>query len=191
MRYDSKDGIDYFSLATVGGAQPGWSAQGRLAAPLQPRHRPQRPGCLLRLPRRRRTRTQSDHRQGLRRSRTPGQSHARTLQSTHRNQARRLGWRQLHRHHRKPHPKTPSTSNSSPPAKTAAGSSAPTTSTPTSSPAKEKALTFNVKRAPGPFDTTARAIVLQLGIDLLTDKHRYPIPTKRITVPGSLRVDTD
>lgn len=56
-------------------------------------------------------------------------------------------------------------------------------------PGKEKALSFTVKRAPGKFDTTARAIVLELGIDLLTDKHRYPIPTKRITVPGSLRVD--
>ena len=54
---------------------------------------------------------------------------------------------------------------------------------------EEKALTFNVKRAAGPFDTTARAIVLELGIDLLTDQHRYPMPVKRITVPGSLRVD--
>lgn len=56
-------------------------------------------------------------------------------------------------------------------------------------PGEEQALTFKVKRAPGTFDTTARAIVLELGIDLLTDKHRFPIPTKRITVPGSLRVD--
>ena len=56
-------------------------------------------------------------------------------------------------------------------------------------PGKEKELTFKVKRAPGKFDTTARAIVLELGIDLLTNQHRYPIPVKRITVPGSLRVD--
>ena len=52
-------------------------------------------------------------------------------------------------------------------------------------------LTFDVKRAAGKFDTTARAIVIELGIDMLTDRHRYPIPVKRITVPGSLRVDTD
>lgn len=56
-------------------------------------------------------------------------------------------------------------------------------------PGEEKALSFNVKRAPGKFDTTARTIVLELGIDLLTDTHRLPIPVKRITVPGSLRVD--
>jgi len=56
-------------------------------------------------------------------------------------------------------------------------------------PGEEKALTFKVTRQPGKFDTTARAIVLELGIDLLTDQQRFPIPTKRITVPGSLRVD--
>lgn len=57
-------------------------------------------------------------------------------------------------------------------------------------PGEEKELTFKAKRAAGKFDTTARAIVVELGIDMLTDKHRYPIPVKRITVPGSLRVDT-
>ena len=56
---------------------------------------------------------------------------------------------------------------------------------------EKKEVTFKVTRAPGKFDTTARAIVLELGIDMLTDKHRYPIPVKRITVPGSLRVDTE
>jgi UDP-2,3-diacylglucosamine pyrophosphatase LpxH len=58
-------------------------------------------------------------------------------------------------------------------------------------PGEERTLTFRVKRGPGPFDKTARKIVIELGIDLLTDKHRYPIPIKRISVPGSLRVDTD
>ncbi|MFK7787962.1 MAG: metallophosphoesterase [Phycisphaeraceae bacterium] len=56
-------------------------------------------------------------------------------------------------------------------------------------PGEEKELTFKVARPAGKFDTTARAIVIELGIDLLTDKHRFPIPVKRITVPGSLRVD--
>ncbi|MEO0477679.1 MAG: metallophosphoesterase [Planctomycetota bacterium] len=58
-------------------------------------------------------------------------------------------------------------------------------------PGESKDLTFKVQRAAGKFDTTARAIVLELGIDMLTDKHRFPIPVKRITVPGSLRVDTE
>eukprot|EP00752_Nemacystus_decipiens_P013933 g12369.t1 len=58
-------------------------------------------------------------------------------------------------------------------------------------PGEEKELTFQVKRAPGKFDTTARAIILELGIDLLTEQHRFPIPIKRITVPGSLRVDVE
>ena len=58
-------------------------------------------------------------------------------------------------------------------------------------PGQSKDIAFQVKRAPGSFDTTAKAIVLELGIDLLTDKHRYPIPVKRITVPGSLRVDVN
>ena len=56
-------------------------------------------------------------------------------------------------------------------------------------PGESKELAFSVKRAAGKFDTTARKIVIELGIDLLTDKHRFPIPVKRITVPGSLRVD--
>ena len=42
-------------------------------------------------------------------------------------------------------------------------------------PGEEKELTFQVKRAPGTFDTTARAIVIELGIDLLTDEHRLPM----------------
>ncbi len=58
-------------------------------------------------------------------------------------------------------------------------------------PCKEKTITFKVKRAPGKFDTTARAIVLELGIDLLTDKQRFPIPVMRVTVPGSLRIDVE
>lgn len=56
-------------------------------------------------------------------------------------------------------------------------------------PGEEKEINFKVKRQAGEFDTTARAIVIELGIDLLTDKHRFTIPVKRITVPGSLRVD--
>ncbi|MEM6506663.1 MAG: metallophosphoesterase, partial [Planctomycetota bacterium] len=52
-------------------------------------------------------------------------------------------------------------------------------------PGEEEEVTFEVKRTPGRFDTTARAIVIELGIDLLTDQHRFPIPVKRITVPGS------
>ena len=56
-------------------------------------------------------------------------------------------------------------------------------------PGEEKELTFQVKRQPGRFDTTARKIVIELGIDMLTDHRRYPIPVKRITVPGSLRID--
>jgi UDP-2,3-diacylglucosamine pyrophosphatase LpxH len=55
-------------------------------------------------------------------------------------------------------------------------------------PGKEKTLTFKVTRPAGKLDTTMRPIVLELGIDLLTDRHRFAIPVKRVTVPGSVKV---
>lgn len=56
-------------------------------------------------------------------------------------------------------------------------------------PGKTAKLTFKVTRPAGKMDTTARPIVMELGIDMLTERLRYPIPVKRVTVPGSLVVE--
>lgn len=53
-------------------------------------------------------------------------------------------------------------------------------------PGEQAELTFRITRPAGTFDTTARALIVELGIDMLTDTARYPIPVKRISVPGSL-----
>ena len=58
-------------------------------------------------------------------------------------------------------------------------------------PGKEATLTFKVTRQAGDLDTTLRGIVLELGIDMLTDRNRFAIPVKRITVPGSVKVQAE
>ncbi|MEM1354468.1 MAG: metallophosphoesterase [Planctomycetota bacterium] len=53
-------------------------------------------------------------------------------------------------------------------------------------PGGQATMTFRIVRAAGLFDTTARPVVMRLGIDLLTDRMRYAIPVKQMAVPGSL-----
>lgn len=55
-------------------------------------------------------------------------------------------------------------------------------------PGESATLSFSIKRPADAFDLSARPIVTQLGIDLLAGSRRYPIPMKRISVPGSLAV---
>ena len=58
-------------------------------------------------------------------------------------------------------------------------------------PGKSVDLSFKIKRPAGKLDKTLRPLVVQLGIDMLAGKRRYPIPVKRVSVPGSLRVDPE
>jgi len=53
-------------------------------------------------------------------------------------------------------------------------------------PGQHIEMSFQITRPAGVFDTTARPIVVTLGIDMLSGRHRFAIPDKRVTVPGSL-----
>ncbi|MBX2851174.1 MAG: metallophosphoesterase [Phycisphaeraceae bacterium] len=189
MRYDPKDEIDYFSLATVGGGQPGWAPKA---------------GWLHHF------NLVTVRKDQVAFSAIPvgGVMDPKAITGNVSEESERLG-RAMPAQFKKPitiakdgsvdDSFTVTVKNPAkfaidielvPTSKDSRWSIGPDHEHATIQPREEKALTFKVKRAPGKFDTTARAIVLELGIDLLTDKHRFPIPVKRITVPGSLRVDT-
>jgi len=50
---------------------------------------------------------------------------------------------------------------------------------------EEVTLAFQVRRAAGKIDEDTRPIVVELSIDMLTEARRFAIPLKRVTVPGS------
>ncbi len=188
MRYDPKDGIDYFSLATVGGHQPGWAPQ---------------VGWL--------------HQFSLVTVRKGQVAHAalpvggvidpKAITGNISEQSEALG-RAMPVKFKQPITinddgsvddgltltiKNPATFAIEvevvPTSKDSRWSIGPDHAHATIEPGEEKTLTFKIKRPSGKFDTTARAIVLELGIDMLTDRLRFAIPAKRVTVPGSLRLD--
>lgn len=188
MRFDPKDSIQYFSLATVGGAQPGWAPQAgwlhhynlvtvrkkQIAFSAFPVGTIMDPKAI--------TGKVSEQSEVLGRAvpivfKEPihindDGSVNHTLNLTINNPA-----------------SLPIDVQVLPTSKDSRWSVAPDHQHATLQPGKEATMSFNITRPAGAFDTTARAIVIQLDIDLLTEQHRFPIPTKRITAPGSLRVD--
>jgi 3',5'-cyclic AMP phosphodiesterase CpdA len=189
MRYDPKDEIDYFSLATVGGAQPGWAPKAGWLHHFNLVTVRKDQVAFSTLP-------------------VGGVMDPKAITGDLSEQAEVLG-RAMPVTFKEPITiaedgsvddtftvtvKNPSTYSIDtevvPTSKDSRWIFGPDHQHETLKAGESKELTFKVKRAAGDFDTTARKIVIELGIDLLTDKHRYPIPTKRITVPGSLRVDT-
>ncbi len=55
-------------------------------------------------------------------------------------------------------------------------------------PGEEKSFTFQIKRTAGQIDDNTRPVIVELNIDMLTEQLRYPIPVKRASVPGSVVV---
>lgn len=186
MRYDPEDGIEYFALATVGGAQPGWSPaagwlhhfttvtvrDGQIAVASIP------VGGVL--DNRAITGEVSEQSEVLGRANTmlafdqplsinEDGSVDQELTLTLTNPS-----------------KLPIEIEVVPRSEDSRWAAAPDHHHATIQPGEQTTVNFQITRPAGTFDTTARAIVMQLNIDLLTDTARYPIPVKKVTVPGSL-----
>lgn len=188
MRHDPKDGIDYFALATVGGGQPGWAPKAGWLHHFNLVTVRKDQVAMSTLP-------------------VGGVMDPRAITGDVSEQAERLGRSKPVKF------KQPITINENgsvdseitftvtnpaklaieveviPTSKDSRWAIGPDHQHARIEPGEQKTLTFKVKRPEGKFDTTARAIVLELGIDMLTDRLRYPIPVKRISVPGSLVIE--
>lgn len=189
MRYDPKDGIEYFSLATVGGVQKGWAPKAgwlhhfnlvtvrkdQVAFSTLPVGGVMDPKAI--------TGEVSEQSEIL--GRAMPIKYARpikinqdgsvddTLTVTVNNPA-----------------KLAIEIEAIPTSKDSRWSIGPDHQHATIKPGESAELTFKIKRAAGVFDTSARPIVIELGIDMLTDRLRFPIPVKRSTVPGTVKIDS-
>ena len=188
MRYDPKDGIDYFALATVGGGQPGWSPKAgwlhhynlvtvrkdQVAFAAYPVSAAIDPKLL--------TGQVSEQSEVIGRAAMVSYpkpvkinddgSVDQALAVTVKNPSN-----------------FPIEIELVPTSKDSRWSIGPDHKHATIQPKQTATLTFKVARSAGRFDTTCRAIVVELGVDMLAGGRRYPIPVKRVSVPGSLRLD--
>lgn len=190
MRYDPKDGIDYFSLATVGGNQPGWAPDGGWSH--QFHHVSVRGDkvAFASIP-------------------VQGVDDPKLITGEVSSQAELLG-RAMPIDYDRPlkinddgsvdDTLTVTIKNPSgypvyielkPTSKDSRWSFAPEDFKTEVKPGGSVRVQVRFMRPPGRFDTTARPVVMQLAIDMLTERLRVPIPAKRLTVPGSLRVDAE
>ena len=190
MRYDPKDGIDYFTLATVGGGQAGWSPKAGWLHQLHVVTVRKEQVAFASLPvgtvmdPKQITADVSEQAEVLGRAMPLRYKNAvqikadgsveQTLELTVKNPSKLAIEIEL-----------------VPTSKDSRWSFGPDHAHATIKPGETTQMSFKVNRAAGMFDTTARPIVMELGIDLLTDQLRYPIPIKRMTVPGSLRIDAE
>lgn len=190
MRYDPKDGIDYFSLATVGGAQPGWSPKAGWRHQFHVVTVRKNQVAFASIP-------------------VGGIEDPKLIKGDISSQAEVLG-RAMPVEYARPirinadgsvdDTLKATLSNPSkfeieieaaPTSKDSRWSFTPGHRHLNLKPGESLELSFQVTRPAGKFDITARPVVMHLGIDMLVGSRRYPIPVKRVSVPGSLRVDSE
>lgn len=187
MRYDPKDGIDYFALATVGGGQPGWAPKagwlhhfnmvtvrkGQVAFSALPAGEVMDPKAI--------TGNVSEQSEILGR--------AMPLTFKGRIDINDDGSVNDEITVIVKNPATlPIEIEVVPASKDSRWTIGPDHAHATVKPGQTKEMTFKITRPAGKFDTTARPIVIELGIDMLAERLRVPIPIKRVSVPGSLVV---
>lgn len=185
IRYDPKDGIDYFTLATVGGGQPGWSPKAGWLHHFNMVTVRKKQVAFASIP-------------------VGGVMDPKLITGDVSEQSEVLGRAMPLRYQGKLKIKddgsldqelTVKVKNPSkypieielvPTSKDSRWSFAPDHRHTKIEPGKQVTLSFKIQRGAGKQDLTARPIVMQLGIDMLTPRLRIPIPIKRVTVPGSL-----
>lgn len=188
MRYDPKDGIDYFSLATSGGFQPGWSPKagwlnqfhvvtvrkGQVAFAALPVGEVLDPKAIT----------------GKVVSQAEVLGRAMPIVYEHPLKINDDGSVEQTLTLKVTNPSEfPIEIELVPTSRDSRWGFTPDHSHATIQPDATTSIEFLVQRAPGGFDATARQVVMQLGIDMIAGKRRYPIPIKRVSVPGSLRID--
>lgn len=190
LRYDPKDGIDYFSLATVGAGQPGWAPTAGWRHQFHVVTVRKQQVAFASLP--------------------VGAAEDPKLITGHVSEQSEVLGRAMPIEYKQPVKiaadgsvdeiltvvvKNPSKfeidAELRPTSKDSRWSFSPSHEHAMIKPGEKKELKFKITRAAGKFDKTARPIVMELGIDMLTERLRYPIPVKRMTVPGSLRLDAE